>query len=128
MSIEIYSQVKGIINVVLTISIAICSGFVSQNTRLWFLIITFGLVQVILICIPSIEEKFYRDRIRHMERQDKLTMDYEEKTKQFKLSNKFQKMQNEAKEINEGETRKFINFVDLVKSNKIRNLSYHKLK
>lgn len=118
MVIDIYSQVKDIVSVVLTVIIAVSAGFVSQNPILWLLIITGGVIQVILICIPSVEERFYRKRMEHMERTEKMDMEHEERCKEFKLSKKFQQMQDRAKEIKEQKDIK--GFIDFIKTGEIK--------
>ncbi len=111
MTFELQSQVKGIISAVLTIIIAVSSGFVIQNPWFWIAIAICGFAQVSLICIPSIEERFYRDRMAYMERQDKRDRDFEEKTKKLRLSKKLQNMQDQAKKIENGKgLRNFIEF------------------
>ncbi|VVB82720.1 Uncharacterised protein [uncultured archaeon] len=98
MDLQIQSQVKGIVSSVLTIAIAVSAGFVSQISLLWIVIIVCGLIQVGLICIPSIEERFYREKMAHMEQQDRLDRKFEEKDKKIKLSKKLQRLQKKAEE------------------------------
>ncbi|MCW8966375.1 MAG: hypothetical protein OQK82_06790 [Candidatus Pacearchaeota archaeon] len=119
MIVELQSQVKGIISSVLTIIIAVSAGFVSENSLLWIVIILCGLIQISLICIPSVEEKFYKKKMAHMERQDELDMDFKEKSKEFKLSKDLEKMQKTAKKIKSEDVMKnYINLLNHIRERK----------
>ena len=117
MKIELQSQVKSIITSILTIIIAVSAGFVSENQWLWVVIVLCGLIQISLICILSIEERFYKKKMSHMEKQEEIEMDFKEKSKEFKLSKDLEKMQKKAKEI--GKKEKMQNYI------KFRNYVSH---
>lgn len=108
MNIELQGQVKSIISSVLTIIIAVSSGFVSQNRGLWFAIGIGGIIQVSLICIPSIEERFYRKRMKHMERQDELDMNFEEESKSIELKGRLEKLNKQTLKKNKGKDKNYI--------------------
>lgn len=108
---DIESQTKGILSVVITIIIAVSVAFLKENLWLWIVILVLGVIQVILVCIPSREERFYKERMCYMENQDRQDRKFNEKSKKFKLSKKLQKMEKEADRMEKPDINKLlINF------------------
>ena len=93
----LHTREKGVINLVLTIVIAIFINQLQNSWGYWIGIVLVGIIQIaVVFFIPSIEELEHQEREECARRQNKIDMDFAEKTKKFKLSKKFKKMQENA--------------------------------
>jgi len=98
---DIQSQVKNVINLILTILIGIFVALLPQSHLYLIGIIVAGLLEVIiLLFIKSKEEKYYDKCMKSREKMEDLDRKLEEKSKEVTYSTKMKKLNDKGKRYN----------------------------
>jgi c-di-AMP phosphodiesterase-like protein len=92
-------KVQQIINLIMTLLIAISITFVSENNYWWIGIIGGSLVQIVFLFIQSLEESSYYNRINHLECIDELDRKKKLKAKKIADNNYIKMKQLKANQV-----------------------------
>jgi len=114
MKLDIQSQVKSVINLVLTIIIGVFIALLTKSLFYCIGIIIAGILQIIVLFIKSREEKYYDKCMKHREDMEDLDRKLEEKSKKVNYSKKMQTLNERAgkykKNLSKGDINSFVEF------------------
>jgi hypothetical protein len=111
--IEIHSQVKGMLAVIITAIISVVPVFIIEHQVTVWIIIGCGiLLQCGLLFIPSVEEINYKKDMTHMDKIKDIDRNFDETSKAIKTKDKIKKLQEKTQKISRAEPQRIetVNF------------------